>query len=64
MNQVLKILFSFTLLFCFSITQAQSLSIVSWNLKDFGQSRDDQEIKLIAEDTLYSNFATNIKIAL
>lgn len=29
---------------------SQSLSIVSWNLKDFGQSRDDKEIKLIAQE--------------
>ncbi len=27
----------------------QDLSIVSWNLKDFGQSRDDNEIAMIAE---------------
>ena len=30
--------------------QSQEISIVSWNLKDFGQSRDDQEIKLIAQE--------------
>jgi deoxyribonuclease-1-like protein len=28
----------------------QSLNIVSWNLKDFGQSRDDNEINLIAKE--------------
>jgi len=28
----------------------QELSIASWNLKDFGQSRDDTEIKLIAQE--------------
>ncbi|GLR15877.1 endonuclease/exonuclease/phosphatase family protein [Portibacter lacus] len=28
----------------------QSLKIVSWNLKDFGQSRDDVEIELIAKE--------------
>ncbi len=27
----------------------QSISIISWNLKDFGQSRDDEEIMMIAE---------------
>lgn len=29
---------------------SQSLNIISWNLKDFGQSRDYKEIKLIAQE--------------
>jgi endonuclease/exonuclease/phosphatase family metal-dependent hydrolase len=28
---------------------AQTLNVVSWNLKDFGQSRDDDAIRMIAE---------------
>jgi len=37
----------FTLLFSLNL---QALNIISWNLKDFGKSRDDLEIKLIAEE--------------
>ena len=40
-----------SIIVCFTInfSAGQVLSIVSWNLKDFGQSRDDDEIKMIAE---------------
>lgn len=33
----------------------QGLSIVSWNLKDFGQSRDDHEIELIASEIRHAD---------
>jgi len=39
----------FSILFT-NLTFSQELSIVSWNLKDFGQSRDDTEIALIAKE--------------
>jgi len=36
-------------------TFGQDLSIVSWNLKDFGQSRDDEEILLIAQEIKHAD---------
>lgn len=46
----IKLLVFLVFLFFFALNlSAQSLNIVSWNLKDFGQSRDDEEIELIAE---------------
>lgn len=35
---------------CLNLENSDELSIISWNLKDFGQSRDDSEILLIAEE--------------
>lgn len=50
MNQYHRLsIYVLFLLFSISIN-AQTLSIVSWNLRDFGNSRDDQEIILIAEE--------------
>lgn len=44
----MRIIFTAMLYLLLSSLMAQDLSIVSWNLKDFGQSRDDDEIKMIA----------------
>lgn len=41
---------SFLIIFLQFPLLCQELSIVSWNLKDFGQSRDDEEIRLIAQE--------------
>jgi endonuclease/exonuclease/phosphatase family metal-dependent hydrolase len=50
MNQLPRYLcLAISILFSYS-SIGQSLNIVSWNLKDFGQSRDDNEIKLIAKE--------------
>jgi endonuclease/exonuclease/phosphatase family metal-dependent hydrolase len=43
----LSILFFFLFL---CSNSAQDLRVISWNLKDFGQSRDDQEIEMIAQE--------------
>lgn len=43
---ILIVLICFANLFA---SQAQELKIISWNLKDFGKSRDDAELKLIAK---------------
>lgn len=48
MNQFVSILV-FTLVYVGTVS-FQSLTVLSWNLKDFGQSRDDKEIKLIAQE--------------
>ena len=50
MNQLPRLVCLVTLIFISYSSIGQTLSIVSWNLKDFGQSRDDQEIKLIAKE--------------
>ena len=50
MHLYCKGIFLLLLLFLSSSGVCQELSVVSWNLKDFGQSRDDQEIRLIAQE--------------
>ncbi len=44
-----------TLLGSFTLVNCQELSIVSWNLKDFGQSRNDEEISLIAKEIKHAD---------
>ena len=34
---------------------AQDITFVSWNLRDFGQSRDDSEINLIAKELRHAD---------
>ncbi len=48
MNQFVSTLI--VALFYIGSVSSQSLTVLSWNLKDFGQSRDDQEIELIAKE--------------
>ena len=52
-----KIYAILTLAFVFirPIVYSQDLCIVSWNLKDFGQSRDDHEILLIAKEIQHAD---------
>lgn len=50
MNQPYRLLCLFISLSLSYSSLGQSLNIVSWNLKDFGQSRDAHEIKLIAKE--------------
>ena len=38
-----------------NLASAQSLTVVSWNLKDFGQSRDAKEIALIANEIKHAD---------
>ena len=51
----IHIIFLFGLLILGAKISAQDLSIISWNLKDFGQSRDDKEILLIAKEIKHAD---------
>lgn len=51
----IHIVFSIFLLILGGKSFAQDLSIISWNLKDFGQSRDDEEILLIAKEIKHAD---------
>jgi len=50
MNHLPRLLCLVFLLTIAKTTFCQSLNIISWNLKDFGKSRDSEEIKLIAKE--------------
>ncbi|WP_161598244.1 hypothetical protein [Maribacter flavus] len=48
----------FLLLVNFGIHSQESISLVSWNIRDFGKSKNSAELELIAETVIQWLFVT------